>query len=34
MTTTEARYITNQKAKQERLTKEVKLVYRGVAYTK
>ena len=32
MTTTEVRYIKNKKNKQERLDKEKRLVYRGVAY--
>ena len=34
MTTIEARYIVNKKKKQVKLSKEVQLVYRGVAYTK
>ena len=34
MTTIEARYIQNKKAKQNKLEREVRLVYRGVAYKK
>jgi DNA-directed RNA polymerase subunit L len=34
MTNTEARYIQRQQDKKVRLEKEVRLVYRGVAYTK